>query len=131
MSYPLPETRVKYLRLSQIRVLLGATAKDTFPHAAQVGYDKDYLPCDLVLNWVADNLVLCFIHAVIGAFQSVVIGSEMCQRTSAPETLEHNLTDISPDDNDELLKGKWHWTNWCGTVPFSTEVRPEHPRIIA
>lgn len=31
--------------------------------------------------------------------------------------------DISPDDNDELLRTQWHWTNWCGTVPFSDEVR--------
>lgn len=60
--------RVKYLRLSQIRVVLGAAVKETFAHAAQVGYDKDYLPCDLVINWVADNLALCFIHAIIGPF---------------------------------------------------------------
>src|ERR1700733_1562500 len=39
--YPSSETRAKYMRLSQIRVLLGATIKETFPHAAQVGYDKD------------------------------------------------------------------------------------------
>lgn len=58
--------RVKYLRLSQIRVVLGAEVKETFPHAAQVGYDKDYLPCDLVVNWVANNLALCFIHAIVG-----------------------------------------------------------------
>lgn len=72
IRYPSSETRAKYLRLSQIRVLLGATVKETFPHAAQVGYDKDYLPCDLVLNWVADNLVLCFIHAVIGTFETLL-----------------------------------------------------------
>jgi hypothetical protein len=32
----------------------------------QVGYDQDYIFCDLVMNWVADNLLLCFYHAIIG-----------------------------------------------------------------
>lgn len=41
---------------------------------------------DIVINWAADGLVLCFIHAV---------------------------TDLTPNDNDE--KHKSQWSNWCGT----------------
>jgi len=42
---------------------------------------------DIVINWAAEGLVLCFIHAVV---------------------------DINPaDDNNE--KHKSGWTNWCGT----------------
>ena len=62
-----PSSRVKYVRASYIRVLLGASTRDSFPHAKQIGYDDKYLPCDIVINWVAENLVLCFLHAIIGA----------------------------------------------------------------
>ena len=41
---------------------------------------------DIVINWAADGLVLCFIHAVV---------------------------DLTDRDNDE--NNKTGWTNWCGT----------------
>lgn len=41
---------------------------------------------DIVINWAADGVVLCFIHAVV---------------------------DLTPRDNDE--HNKTGWTNWCGT----------------
>lgn len=47
---------------------------------------------DLVINWAAEGVVLCFIHAVV---------------------------DINPkDDNDE--KKKTGWTNWCGTPSMTS-----------
>jgi hypothetical protein len=42
---------------------------------------------DLVINWAADGLVLCFMHAV---------------------------KDLTPSDNDKY--NKTPWTNWCGNV---------------
>lgn len=48
----------------------------------------------LVVNYVAEDLVLCFIHAVV---------------------------DIAPRaDNDEFHKTGW--TNWCSTYGFEEEV---------
>lgn len=41
---------------------------------------------DIVINWAAEGLVLCFIHAIV---------------------------DLTPNDNDE--RNKTGWTNWCGT----------------
>ena len=41
---------------------------------------------DIVINWAAEGLVLCFLHAIV---------------------------DLSPCDNDETQKTDW--TNWCGT----------------
>ena len=41
---------------------------------------------DVTINWAAEGLVLCFLHAVV---------------------------DLSPGDNDETQKTDW--TNWCGT----------------
>ena len=41
---------------------------------------------DIVINWAAEGLVLCFLHAIV---------------------------DLSPGDNDETQKTDW--TNWCGT----------------
>jgi hypothetical protein len=47
---------------------------------------------DIVINWAADGLVLCFLHAV---------------------------ADLTPNDNDEQHKSQW--TNWCGTPWMSTQ----------
>jgi hypothetical protein len=41
---------------------------------------------DIVINWAAEGVVLCFIHAIV---------------------------DLTPKDNDEAQKTEW--TNWCGT----------------
>lgn len=54
--------------------------------ADKIALDKDFMAVDIVINWAADGLVLCFIHAIV---------------------------DLNPNDNDE--HHKTHWTNWCGT----------------
>ncbi|KAG8908506.1 hypothetical protein FRB99_005865 [Tulasnella sp. 403] len=59
----------------------------SFPHQQQIGFDDNYLATDLVINWVAEGLVLCFIHAIV---------------------------DLAPQDNDECAKTPW--TNWCRTA---------------
>ncbi|KAG8937283.1 hypothetical protein FRC02_000053 [Tulasnella sp. 418] len=87
-------TRVRFLRLSTIRTRLGAPehALDHFPGQELIAYDDDYLAADLVINWVAEGVVLCFIHAIV---------------------------DLSDRDNDVL--NKTDWTNWCGTVVMQTQ----------
>jgi hypothetical protein len=47
---------------------------------------------DIVINWAAEGLVLCFLHAVV---------------------------DLTPDDNDEV--NKTDWSNWCGTPYMGME----------
>ncbi|KAF8526027.1 hypothetical protein BU17DRAFT_62559 [Hysterangium stoloniferum] len=80
-------TRVRYSRLGRTRTRLGYTGPpDTFQDEDKVSFDENYMACDLVINWAAEGLVLCFIHAV---------------------------TDMSPHDNDE--NNPTNWTNWCGT----------------
>ncbi|KAG6830644.1 hypothetical protein H0H92_015541 [Tricholoma furcatifolium] len=54
--------------------------------AEKIALDAQYMAVDIVINWAADGLVLCFIHAIV---------------------------DLSPTDNDELHKTGW--SNWCGT----------------
>ncbi|QRV89857.1 GATA type zinc finger [Ceratobasidium sp. AG-Ba] len=85
-------TRVRYARLSRIRAILGCAAPDPFPDAHIVTEDEHYIACDVVINWVSDNVVLCFLHAII---------------------------DKGKADNDELHKTEW--TNWCGTSAMTTD----------
>jgi hypothetical protein len=47
---------------------------------------------DIVINWAAEGLVLCFMHAVV---------------------------DLTPNDNDE--NNKTGWTNWCGTPSMNAD----------
>jgi hypothetical protein len=47
---------------------------------------------DIVINWAAEGLVLCFLHAA---------------------------ADLTPNDNDEIHKT--NWTNWCGTPYMGSE----------
>jgi hypothetical protein len=47
---------------------------------------------DIVINWAAEGVVLCFIHAIV---------------------------DLTPRDNDEAHKSGW--SNWCGTPTMNTE----------
>ncbi|KAF8583851.1 hypothetical protein K439DRAFT_1661083 [Ramaria rubella] len=86
-------TRVRYSRLGRVRARLGYTGVyDKFTDEDKVSFDEDYMACDLVINWAAEGLVLCFIHAAV---------------------------DMSPQDNDE--HHRTHWTNWCGTPNMSVE----------
>ncbi|KAG6844124.1 hypothetical protein H0H87_009611 [Tephrocybe sp. NHM501043] len=80
-------TRVRFSRLSRVRRLLGHDGPaHPWQDADKIALDDNYMAVDIVINWAADGLVLCFIHAIV---------------------------DLSPTDNDEL--NKTGWTNWCGT----------------
>ncbi|KIJ51338.1 hypothetical protein M422DRAFT_26755 [Sphaerobolus stellatus SS14] len=86
-------TRVRFSRLGRLRARLGYMGvREKFADEDKVSFDKDYLACDLVINWVAEGLVLCFIHAVV---------------------------DLSPQDNDEY--NRTPWTNWCGTPELDNQ----------
>ncbi|KAL0570212.1 hypothetical protein V5O48_011749 [Marasmius crinis-equi] len=87
-------TRVRFFRLSKVRRELGFSGPyvKPFPSADRVVLDEKFMAVDITINWVAEGLVLCFIHASI---------------------------DIDPEaDNNHLVKSPW--TNWCGT-PVMTE----------
>jgi len=78
---------VRFSRLSNVRRQLGYEGPPpTWSESEKIALDKDYMAVDIVINWAAEGLVLCFIHAIV---------------------------DLSPGDNDETQKTVW--TNWCGT----------------
>ncbi|KAI0749586.1 hypothetical protein C8Q80DRAFT_1101876 [Daedaleopsis nitida] len=86
-------TRVRYSRLSRVRRLLGYSGPaPDWEDADKVTLDAHYMAVDLVINYAADGLVLCFMHAVV---------------------------DLTPRDNDE--HHKTCWTNWCGTPDMSMD----------
>lgn len=104
---------VRYCRLSRVRRLLGWSDNSlpyppTFP-AERIAVDADYMAVYLVVNCVADGVVLCFIHAVV---------------------------DIAPQaDNDERRRSGW--SNWCSTYGFNQDVgrsilshSPSHSRSL-
>ncbi len=81
-------TRVRFARLNKIRAELGfPPSPDTWAGADKVGVDVDYMAVDVVINWAAEGLVLCFMHAIV---------------------------DIDAEsENDPNKHGPW--SNWCGT----------------
>lgn len=86
-------TRMRYSRLSRVRRLLGHQGPPHFwPDGDKIAIDSNYMAVDLVINWAAEGLVLCFIHAAV---------------------------DLTPYDNDE--HAKTGWTNWCGTNSMNQE----------
>ncbi|KAI9512050.1 hypothetical protein F5148DRAFT_123837 [Russula earlei] len=86
-------TRMRYSRLSRVRRLLGHQGPPHFwPDGDKIAVDSNYMAVDLVINWAADDLVLCFLHAAV---------------------------DLTPYDNDE--HAKTGWTNWCGTNSMTQE----------
>ncbi|TFL03974.1 hypothetical protein BDV98DRAFT_563343 [Pterulicium gracile] len=87
-------TRVRFSRLSSIRRQLGHSgAPFNWPDAEKVALDSNYMAVDIVINWAAEGLVLCFIHAIV---------------------------DLNPtNDNDPSSKSGW--TNWCGTPYMAPE----------
>ncbi|KIP05026.1 hypothetical protein PHLGIDRAFT_92699 [Phlebiopsis gigantea 11061_1 CR5-6] len=86
-------TRVRYSRLSRVRRMLGHQGRGhDWSDAEKIALDDNYMAVDIVINWAADGVVLCFIHAVV---------------------------DISDRDNDEVHKTGW--TNWCGTPYMSKQ----------
>ncbi|KAL1711896.1 hypothetical protein EV715DRAFT_214673 [Schizophyllum commune] len=56
-------TRVRFSRLAYVRKQLGfeGDTSDTKSTAT----DSDYMPVDIVINWAAEGLVLCFIHSIV------------------------------------------------------------------
>jgi len=85
--------RMRYSRLSRVRRLLGHHGPPHFwPDGDKIAVDSNYMAVDLVINWAADDLVLCFLHAAV---------------------------DLTPYDNDE--HAKTGWTNWCGTNSMTQE----------
>jgi hypothetical protein len=72
-------TRCRYSSLSHIQSILRADA------SLKAAEAKDYLPIDIVVNWIGEDMALCFFHAIL---------------------------DESAQDNNEL--DKTDWSNWCG-----------------
>jgi hypothetical protein len=84
---------MRYSRLSRVRRVLGYQGPPHFwPDGDKIAVDSNYMALDLVINWAADDLVLCFLHAAV---------------------------DLTPYDNDE--HAKTGWTNWCGTPCLDEE----------
>lgn len=98
-----PPFRVRYCRLSHIRRLMGVCDEQppfppTFP-ADRVAIDEQYMAVYLVVNCIAEGLVLCFIHAAVDIHSGA--------------------------DNDEHNKSGW--TNWCSTHGFDIPVSSPIP----
>ncbi|WWC71461.1 uncharacterized protein I206_105418 [Kwoniella pini CBS 10737] len=89
-------TRVRFARLSRIRTILGCPPEENeFPaDADKFAEDDEYLILDLVLNWVADGLLLAFFHAI---------------------------KDKDPVANNDPHLHDAEWSNWCGTKVMPEE----------
>ncbi|KAJ7494684.1 hypothetical protein B0H11DRAFT_2002973 [Mycena galericulata] len=86
-------TRVRFSRLSRVRRELGYQGPpSSWSDGDKIALDSNYMAVDIVINWAAEGVVLCFIHAIV---------------------------DLSPDDNDQTHKTGW--TNWCGTPVMDKE----------
>lgn len=95
---------VRFSRLSKVRRQLGyAGPAAPWTEADKISLDGNYMAVDVVINWAAEGLVLCFIHAIV---------------------------DLTPHDNDETRKTGW--TNWCGTPRIdSSQINLLFERLIA
>ncbi|RXK35270.1 hypothetical protein M231_07468 [Tremella mesenterica] len=89
-------TRMRFARLSRIRTILGCPPEEVdVPYDAEVFVEDDeYLILDLVLNWVADGLLLAFFHAI---------------------------KDKDKVANNDPLRKNEEWSNFCGTAFMSDE----------
>ncbi|SNX82307.1 uncharacterized protein MEPE_01013 [Melanopsichium pennsylvanicum] len=87
-------TRCRYSRIPRIRELLGAINPPRDPDADRYVEDDSFVAIDIVINWIGDGMLLCFLHAII---------------------------DKGNEDNDEEHKSEW--TNWCGTPGGSFTAR--------
>jgi hypothetical protein len=117
-SYDALPASVRYARLSRIRAILGCDSPEVFPDAHIVTEDEHYIACDVVINWVSDNVVLCFLHAIIGENTS---SRPTLGGTNTTHTTRETTLDKGKADNDE--RNKTEWTNWCGTSAMTTDVR--------
>ncbi|KAJ6505958.1 hypothetical protein DFH09DRAFT_1200725 [Mycena vulgaris] len=86
-------TRVRFSRLSRVRRELGYQGPGpSWSDGDKIALDSNYMAVDIVINWAAEGVVLCFIHAIV---------------------------DLNPNDNNETQKTGW--TNWCGTPAMDQE----------
>lgn len=84
-------TRCRYSRIHRMRSLLGETNPRKPEELQNLDPDKrDYLAVDIVVNWIGEDMALCFFHAIM---------------------------DESAQDHDE--SNKTEWSNWCGMRPDS------------
>jgi hypothetical protein len=84
-----------------------------FMRAGGVFYDDEYMPCNIVINVAASNVVLCFIHAVTGTFSRCPISPEASEeytpfsiilpQTSAPRTTTNEFAITGPIGVELLL----------------------------
>ncbi|KAK4688302.1 hypothetical protein P7C73_g1812, partial [Tremellales sp. Uapishka_1] len=90
-------TRVRFARLSRIRAILGCPPEDLdiAYDASMFVEDDEYLILDIVLNWVADGLLLAFFHAI---------------------------KDKDPARNNDPMHRHEEWSNFCGTANMPEEV---------
>ncbi|CAD6577881.1 MAG: hypothetical protein TREMPRED_002057, partial [Tremellales sp. Tagirdzhanova-0007] len=89
-------TRMRFARLSRIRTALGCPPGEVeIPHdAGTFVEDEGYVIADLVLNWVADGLLLAFFHAI---------------------------RDKDPIGNNDPNRQHEEWSNFCGTTNMSED----------
>ncbi|GMK57516.1 hypothetical protein CspeluHIS016_0403500 [Cutaneotrichosporon spelunceum] len=89
-------TRMRFSRLSRIRQMRGAQPNDITlpPNVETVTEDSEYLIMDLVLNWVADGLLLAFLHAI---------------------------KDFDPQANNDPNRKNEGWSNFCGSAGMTEE----------
>ncbi|KAK7033063.1 hypothetical protein R3P38DRAFT_2920459 [Favolaschia claudopus] len=86
-------SRARFSRISRMRRELGY--QGSLPpsnDSDQRDADPNYVWVDIVANWAAEGVVLCFMHAVV---------------------------DLSPADNEEAQKNGW--PNFCGTPRMDAE----------
>ncbi|KAJ7637718.1 hypothetical protein DFH06DRAFT_1219050 [Mycena polygramma] len=80
-------TRVRFCRVSRLRRELGYQGPlASWDDADKTALDPNYMAVDIVINWAAEGVVLCFIHAIV---------------------------DLPSKDNEETPKPEW--ASWCGT----------------
>ncbi|KAJ7274468.1 hypothetical protein B0H12DRAFT_400156 [Mycena haematopus] len=86
-------TRVRFSRLSRIRRELRYQGPlSPWSDTDKVAQDPNYMDVDIVVNWAAEGVVLCFIHAIV---------------------------DLPLPDTDEAQKTGW--SNCCGTPALDSE----------
>lgn len=92
------QDRMRFPRLSRVRTMLGAQPQEVSrpPELEKIMENAEYLVIDLVLNWVADGLLLAFFHAI---------------------------KDKDPQANNDPQRKHEGWSNYCGArTMFPEEV---------
>ncbi|GFZ50895.1 hypothetical protein JCM24511_08653 [Saitozyma sp. JCM 24511] len=89
-------TRVRFARLSRLRVMLGAPPDEVERprDASKVVEDDEWMVIDVVLNWIADGVLLAFFHAI---------------------------RDTDAVANNDPHRKDQGWSNFCGTAHMAGE----------